>query len=184
MKRLTIVIPVDTGRNFFQSLVDQPGLEPGTYWLWVRRSNLLSYKSKWGIEKARPPSVQPTIWPTRSSYGMLSGDFDLVVLQNKLAVCCSGWSRTTKRQLGKGHLCLQAGGLPQYPYFISLFLAPETGGCVCRAYAFRHTTILTALIGGFEPTTDGLTVRCSTYWAISTYLYQFHTDLLGTIRVS
>ena len=27
--------------------MDQAGLEPTTYWLWVRRSNQLSYKSKW-----------------------------------------------------------------------------------------------------------------------------------------
>ena len=113
----------------------------------------------------------PRIRPTNDLAQFLSeqilryagGAFDLAALQNRLAVCCSGWDRTTKRQLGKGQLCLQAGGLPQYPYFISLFPAPETEGCVCRAYAFRHTTILTALIGGFEPTTDRLTVCCSTY---------------------
>lgn len=54
-----------------------------------------------------------------------------------------------KRRLGKGQLCLQAGGLPQYPYFISLFPAPETGGCVCQ---FRHITILMEEGVGFEPT--------------------------------
>ena len=33
--------------------VDQPGLEPGTYWLWVRRSNQLSYKSNIFKERER-----------------------------------------------------------------------------------------------------------------------------------
>ena len=31
-------------------LVDPPGLEPGTTWLWVRCSNQLSYRSNFGVQ--------------------------------------------------------------------------------------------------------------------------------------